>query len=256
MCIRDSDSADPNFVPEERLALPKMEQADAQVQDFRTAQAVEAEDAALLDEIASMEDIGDQNLDRLAESIRVEIDQVEKQMGLRPGALGTPEQAAAYKGDAARFSQELFDRYEALQKQLVNISTAKQTKGLADALRTEAQKAADKGNVTKAQELNTKAAQAEANWKFYSTATDLRELDGKVRADFIVGDEVIPERVATEMQEVAAENAKKQAIEEQNQEFFNRMDEETQAAWNSLDDGSAERAAFLDSVIALSLIHI
>ena len=52
------------------------------------------------------------------------------------------------------------------------------------------------------------------------------------------------------MQEVAAENAKKKAIEEQNQEFFNRMDEETQAAWNSLDDGSAERAAFLDSVIA------
>ena len=169
------DSADPNFVPEERLALPKMEQADAQVQDFRTAQAVEAEDAAMLDELApSMEDIGDQNLDRLAESIRVEIDQVEKQMGLRPGALGTPDQAAAYKGDADRFSQELFDRYETLQKQLVNISTAKQTKGLADALRTEAQKAADKGNVTKAQELNTKAAQAEANWKFYSTVSDLR----------------------------------------------------------------------------------
>ena len=83
------------------------------------------------------------NLDRLAESIRVEIDQVEKQMGLRPGALGTPDQAAAYKGDADRFSQELFDRYETLQKQLVNISTAKQTKGLADALRTEAQKAAE-----------------------------------------------------------------------------------------------------------------
>ena len=245
------DSADPNFVPEERLALPKMEQADAQVQDFRTAQAVEAEDAAMLDELApSMEDIGDQNLDRLAESIRVEIDQVEKQMGLRPGALGTPDQAAAYKGDADRFSQELFDRYETLQKQLVNISTAKQTKGLADALRTEAQKAADKGNVTKAQELNTKAAQAEANWKFYSTVSDLRELDGRLRADFIAGDEVIPERVATEMQEVAAENAKKQAVVEQNQEFFNRMDEETQTAWNSLDDGSAERAAFLDSVIA------
>ena len=71
-----------------------------------------------------------------------------------------------------------------------------------------------------------------------------------MRADFIAGDEVIPERVATEMQEVAAENAKKQAVVEQNQEFFNRMDEETQTAWNSLDDGSAERAAFLDSVIA------
>ncbi len=254
------DSADPNFVPEERLALPKMEQADAQVQDFRTAQAVEAEDAAMLDELApSMEDIGDQNLDRLAESIRVEIDQVEKQMGLRPGALGTPEQAVAYKGDAERFSQELFDRYEVLQKQLVNISTAKQTKGLADALRTEAQKAADKGNVTKAQELNTKAAQAEANWKFYSTATDLRDLDGKLRADFVFGDGTaaratdpdVPDapdtQLAIEGQPLPRlEGPKKQEIVDENPEYFDRMDAEAKEAWESLDDG----IEFFDSVVA------
>ena len=50
------------------------------------------------------------NLDRLESDVVQELEQVESQMGLKPGALAMPGQMAAYQNDPSRFNQELFER--------------------------------------------------------------------------------------------------------------------------------------------------